>query len=94
MNDEIRLTKTRQFGFRHSSWIRASGFVILVSLSGCSHNQQPTTRPTNASDRQDAALRDPFGYSPDIDSNSISGGGVSDYDKKGMRKDLDHVFNP
>src|SRR5438552_3497685 len=33
------------------------------SLSGCS-SHKPTTRPTGAYDRQEAALKDPFGYSP------------------------------
>jgi hypothetical protein len=53
----------------------------------------PTTQPVSASDRQDAAMRDPFGYKPDM-SNDISGGEYNEYDKKAMRKDIDHVFNP
>ena len=67
----------------------------IVLLAGCT-STHPTTQPTSAADRQDAAMRDPFGYKPDMsDSNNISGGGgVSDYDRKAMRKDLDHVFNP
>ena len=66
---------------------------LWLTLSGCSSDKHPTTRPASASDRQDAALRDPFGYSPGID-NDISGGGVSEFDRKAMRKDIDHVLNP
>jgi hypothetical protein len=46
-----------------------------------------------AAQRQDAALNDPFGYSPDFDS-SDSHRGWDQYDREGMKKDLDHVFNP
>jgi hypothetical protein len=69
--------------------------VHLWFLSGCS-NSHPTTQPVSAADRQDAALRDPFGYKPDMsDANDISGGrGIGAYDRKAMRKDLDHVLNP
>jgi hypothetical protein len=44
--------------------------------------------------RQDQALRDPFGYSVDMGSTDISGGKIHEYDKDGMKKDVDHVLNP
>jgi hypothetical protein len=90
MNDEAQMTK---FGFRHSGFLRISGFVLLIYLfAGCSSNKHPTTRPV---DPQQAALNDPFGYKPDMsDSRDISGGDIGHYDKHGMRKDLDHVLNP
>jgi hypothetical protein len=95
INDEARRTKIGLFGFRHSDLIRISGFVILVLPLGCT-SSHPTTQPTTASQRQDAAMRDPFGYKPDMsDSNTISGDGdVGHYDRKAMRKDLNDVFNP
>jgi hypothetical protein len=69
--------------------------LLILASSGCSSNKPPTTRPATASERQDAALKDPFGYSPDMGSNNdISGGGITDYDRKAMRKDIDHVLNP
>ena len=78
----------------------AIGFSFFVfpfafaSLAGCSSNtSKPTTRPASVSDRQDAALKDPFGYSPNMDH--VEGNGdVGKYDREGMRKDLDHVLNP
>jgi hypothetical protein len=76
-----------------SSWILACGFWLL-SLSGCaSSDKKPSTRPSSMSDRQDAAMRDPFGYKPDI-TRDISGGDVGHYDRDGMKKDLNHVLNP
>jgi hypothetical protein len=68
--------------------------LIALSLVGCASNRQgATTRPMTAAQRQDAALNDPFGYSPDFDS-SDSHRGWDQYDREGMKKDLDHVFNP
>jgi hypothetical protein len=67
--------------------------LALLLLVGCS-SHQPTTRPASAHDRQDAAMRDPFSYSPDMPRDDISGGDVGHYDRNAMRKDLDHVLNP
>jgi hypothetical protein len=71
------------------------GMVTLgMTIAGCASNQHgATTRPMTAAQRQDAALNDPFGYSPDFDS-SDSHRGWDQYDREGMKKDLDHVFNP
>ena len=69
--------------------------VHLWLISGCSTNQRPTTRPASPYDRQEAALRDPFGYSPEVGKSSdISGGDLGHYDRNAMRKDVDHVLNP
>ena len=70
--------------------------VHLWFLSGCSAEKHPTTRPSTMRDRQEAALRDPMGYSPDMDSsdNDISGGKLNELDRKALRKDIDHVLNP
>jgi len=69
----------------------ACGFALLV-LWGCSHDKKPQ-KPT-AQQRQDRALKDPFGYKPDWSDTSVSGGGTEKLDKDGLRKDLDHVLNP
>ena len=70
-------------------------FVIpWVLLCGCSSNNPSTTRPSSVTDRQNAALDDPFGYSPDMKDADISGGKINEYDRNAMRKDLDHVLNP
>ena len=58
---------------------------------GCSEKKshQPTAR-----ERQDRALKDPFGYKPDWNDTNVSGGGTSDLDKDGLRKDLKNVLDP
>jgi hypothetical protein len=76
---------------------RFSFFVFCVSfviLAGCS-SHHPTTRPMTADERQNAALRDPMGYKVNMDeTDNISGGGISNYDRKAMRKDINDVLNP
>lgn len=68
--------------------------VHLWFLSGCaSDKKNPATRPSSVSQRQDEALRDPFNYKPDI-NRDVSGGGISDLDRDGLKKDLNNVFNP
>jgi len=67
-------------------------FCLLPA--GCSDNNKPTTRPATVQDRQEDALRDPFGYSPYSEKNDISGGEIDELDKEGLKRDLDHVFNP
>ena len=72
------------------------GSAVLLASSGCggAADEKPTTRPAKLADRTDDALRDPFGYSPSFDRTDISGGDLDHMDGKGLRKDLDHVFNP
>lgn len=60
--------------------------LILACLStlGCADSAPPTTQKSNS------LLNDPVNYKPgDDDFPSVSGGG-----KKGIKKDLDSVFNP
>ena len=66
----------------------ACGFAAL--LPACS---EPANKPT-AQERQDRALKDPFGYKPDWSDTSVSGGGTTDLDKDGLRKDLKNVLDP
>ena len=66
----------------------ACGFAVFPA--GCSDGGN---KPT-AQERQDRALRDPFGYKPDWSDTSISGGGTTDLDKEGLRKDLKNVLDP
>ena len=70
--------------------------LILVSAMavGCASDKHATTRPSKtAYDRQEAALKDPFDYSPNMDED-ISGGNVGNLDRKALRKDIDDVLNP
>ena len=76
----------------YSFWILTSGFWLLSP--GCaSSDKKPTTQPSSVADRQNEALRDPFGYKPDMNSD-ISGGDVGHLDRDGLKRDLNNVLNP
>lgn len=62
------------------------------SILGCAPD--PEKRPTSLRERQEAALRDPYGYKPQMENQDVSGGGLFEFDKEAMRKDVDRVFNP
>jgi len=70
--------------------IAACGLALFVL--GCSHS--PAQKGPTARERQDRAMKDPFGYKPDWSNTSVSGGGTADLDKDGLKRDLDHVLNP
>jgi hypothetical protein len=81
--------------FSTGLWLLASGFSCI--FAGCSSTPpttQPTTRPLTMRERQDAAMRDPFGYSPNKEPADISGGGLTDFDKDGFNKDMKNVLSP
>jgi len=99
MRNEKRKTKNEKRGnerflCRFSFFVFRFSFVAL--LTGCSPEKHPTTRPATVKDRQEAALRDPMGYSPNMNSpdTDISGGKLHELDRGAMRKDIDHVLNP
>ena len=64
------------------------------AMAGCASDKPADNKSTDVYGRQEAALKDPFHYSPDMGKTDISGGGIGDFDKDGMRKDLNDVFNP
>ena len=70
--------------------------VHLWLMPGCTSEKHPTTQPSSVKDRQEAALKDPMGYSPNLSSpdTDISGGKLNELDRGAMRKDIDHVLNP
>ena len=74
-----------------------SVFCVGLVLAGCgghTSTTQPASRPATVRERQDRALKDPFGYSPEVDRTDISGGGLSGFDKDGFRKDMKNVWDP
>ena len=75
---------------RNAATPLAAALACLLA-AGCAGDgpRKPTTR-----ERQDRALRDPFGYKPDWSGTGVSGGGTADLDKEGLRKDLNHVLDP
>lgn len=97
MTKEENKVRAAVWDLKHWNLFRISGFGFRISAIllavGCSHNQ-PTSRPVGAYERQEAALRDPFGYSPEMGKANISGGDLKTLDKKAMKKDIDHVLNP
>jgi hypothetical protein len=67
------------------------GALVLLGVTGCSETETPSTMRQ----RQDAALRDPWKYSPhEVDQTDISGGGVMEFKNKAFKRDLDSVLNP
>jgi hypothetical protein len=72
-----------------------AGLVLLCLVigPGCA-SREPTTRPMTARERQADALHDPMNYKPGMDEHDISGGDVGNFDRKGMKRDIDHVLNP
>ena len=68
-----------------------TGLVSFVS--GCT-NQGPTTQPASMAERQDQALQNPFGYTPDMKQTDLTVGGHGDFDKEGLKHDQDILFNP
>jgi len=66
--------------------------ILFVSI-GCS-DKNPDTKPKTTHERQQDALRDPFGYSPQVENTDISGGDLGNFDKDAFGKDVDSVFNP
>ncbi len=79
---------------------RTCGVVVMIVCASCAKKPaattQPTSRPASAVDRQDAAMKDPFNYSPwkTSEKSNISGGGTGDLDRRGLKRDVDHLLDP
>ena len=69
----------------------ACGLAVLVG--GCADGKKKAPTETTR-ERQDRALRDPFGYKPDWSDTSVGGGDTADLDKDGLRNDLKKVLDP
>jgi hypothetical protein len=63
--------------------------AMLISVAGCQNDKPSTMR-----ERQNAALNDPWHYSPYEDPNDISGGGVTDFKSGAFKRDVNSVFSP
>lgn len=62
--------------------------AALLMLGGC--ESTATTQPSP----HDRALADPMNYRPGWEDSNVSGGGILDYDSKGMKRDINGVLNP
>ncbi len=76
--------------FSSSRLIYSALLLTGVGIAGCASD------PSGGSmtERQEKAIRDPFGYTPDMNRTDITGGGVGNFDKGAFGKDLDDVINP
>lgn len=72
--------------------------LACILAVGCADTKGPTSRPMSFTEKQDEALKDPFGYGPKAGSGSdfpsVTGGGMGDFDKKSFNRDVDRVVNP
>lgn len=68
-----------------SKWILLA-IVSVSMMSGC-------TEPSTMHERQDAALRDPFDYSP-YDGAKPDSGAVQPKKSGSISRDVNSVFNP
>jgi hypothetical protein len=71
------------------------GLLLGLFLGGCADENGPTTRPMTAYERSENALKDPFGYSPDVGKpDDITAGSGAQFDRKAFDKDANDVLNP
>jgi hypothetical protein len=74
--------------------ISAIGIAVSL-LAGCSSGTNaPATQPSTISQRQDQALKDPFGYTPDLKKSDMTVSGHGEFDKEGLKRDTDFILNP
>ncbi len=71
----------------------AAAAVLCLWVAGCDSNKSSSTQPADIRARQDAALRDPFGYKMKFDE-SVSGGGTMDLKQDQLNRDVKNVLNP
>ena len=97
MSNGARGMKRGTGAWRRSLWSCLLPVAFCVTLPvGCAKKGEPgaTSRPSTLRERQDKALKDPFGYSPDVDRTDISGGGLTGFDRDGFGKDMKNVLDP
>lgn len=70
---------------RYTIGLSVLGFAMLMGV-GCADKTD-----TTAADR---AMADPMNYKPGFEESDISGGGLTDFNKKAFRRDVDSVLNP
>jgi hypothetical protein len=71
----------------------SSGIACVGLIEGCAQ-QSATTQPSSFTQRQDQALQNPFGYTPDMKQSDMSVSGHGAFDKEGFNRDKDFVLNP
>lgn len=70
------------------------GLAAGAALCGGCGNQAASAPSNSMTSRQDQAIRDPFGYTPDLKNSDMSVSGHGTFDKEGFDRDKDFVLNP
>ena len=70
---------------RYTIGLSVIGFAMLVGV-GCADKAEAPPA--------DRAMADPMHYKPGFEESDISGGGLTDFNKKAFRRDVDGVLNP
>jgi hypothetical protein len=84
-------------GLGKLSLVRIAGAGLLTCglFWGCGCAQDSSTTPSSSMyDRQQQALRDPFGYNPNLKKSDMSVSGNGEFDKQGLQRDVNDVLNP
>lgn len=67
--------------------------ALAVLSAGCGPDKPPAEETdTSWSDSQRRALNDPMNYRPEVDRTDISGGGLTDFDREGFKRDMDSLL--
>jgi hypothetical protein len=77
-----------------SIFVLSSALCVLRFFNGCAANAPPSTQPSTAEERQDAALNDPMNYKPQFGNGDISGGDIGHFDRDGFNRDMHDVLSP
>ena len=85
-------TGVKNFRKIFSAAVSCAVLALVWFQPGCASTEGPTTRDAMAEHQADA-IKDPMGYHV-MEDHDISGGGISDFNKKGFDKDVNDFFNP
>jgi hypothetical protein len=66
---------------------------VIPSFSGCA-SSAPTTQPMSEDEKQDAILKDPMDYKPQIDRSVTGGDDNTTHLGRGIGSDLNDLVNP
>lgn len=72
---------------RRALTFAAFGAALCCGVSGCA-----TKNTESGYDRTQKALDDPMGYRPNMQGTDVSSGKDTEFDKEGLKRDLDHVL--
>lgn len=75
--------------------MRSIGLILAFLLPGIGAGCQSPSASQVEAEHRDQAIRNPMQYNPaEGMQRDVSGGGLFNYDKNAMGKDLDSALNP